>query len=144
MEQQIEAPTQEEMEYIAKQLIYSSSLIEEITNSDTTGTITDLELIQKVIDSNFIQPDATNELCILGLALGLVFINENAGYDWWMVEDEYGRDPAIRYKETSITAFPETMILRRIEDGEEIDVKEIYFGLIEMLNEIREKHYKNA
>lgn len=46
-----------------------------------------------------------------------------------MVEDEYGRDPAIRYKRSSLLAFPRTMLSKRVEDGESVNVVELYDGL---------------
>lgn len=42
-----------------------------------------------------------------------------------MVEDEFGRDPAIRVPDTSIIIYPLTMISKRVERGEEVDA----FGL---------------
>jgi hypothetical protein len=36
------------------------------------------------------------KLQALGIAFGKVFVENNEFYDWWMVEDEFGRDPAIR------------------------------------------------
>jgi hypothetical protein len=43
-----------------------------------------------------------------------------------MVEDEYGRDPAVRLPNTTIILFPMTMISKRIERGEKMDVFELY------------------
>jgi hypothetical protein len=65
-------------------------------------------------------------------------------YDWWMVEDEYGRDPAIRYKETTLLVFPQTMISKRVEDGVPVDVQDMYNGLCERLEEIRVENYPDA
>ncbi len=39
-----------------------------------------------------------------------------------MAEDEHGRDPCLRYLETSLRVNPLTMISKRIERGEEVDV----------------------
>ena len=44
------------------------------------------------------------------------------GLAWIAVEDEYGRDPALRDGETSIILFPMTTISKRIERGEIVDV----------------------
>jgi hypothetical protein len=140
MEQKIEAPNDEDVDRIARQLIYAQSIIEELSGSVTTGGTDDPKLIQKVIDSGSLQPDATSALQAIGMAFGKIFVNENEGYDWWMVEDEYGRDPSIRYKETTLLVFPQTMISKRIEDGEEVDVHDLYYGLIEQLTEIREQN----
>ena len=56
-----------------------------------------------------------------------------------MVEDEYGRDPAIRYKESSLLVFPMTMISKRVEDGEELNVLELFDGLAKQLAELIEE-----
>ena len=45
-----------------------------------------------------------------------------------MVEDEYGRDPAVRRPNTTIILYPMTMISKRIERGEKVDVFELYNG----------------
>ncbi|MFC4312374.1 DUF3806 domain-containing protein [Steroidobacter flavus] len=51
---------------------------------------------------------------------------------------EYGRDPAIRYKRTSLLAFPRTMLSKRVEDGELPDVVELFDGLTRRLEELVE------
>ncbi len=47
---------------------------------------------------------------------------------WVAVEDEYGRDPALRWLDTSVLVFPRTVISKRVEDGEEIDVYDMFKG----------------
>jgi hypothetical protein len=61
-----------------------------------------------------------------------------------MVEDEYGRDPALRYKDTTLLVFPQTMISKRIEDGEGVDVRELFDGLRERVEEIRAENHPGA
>ena len=100
------------------------------------GTRQDLALIQRVLAQGLVDPEATYTLQALGLAFGRAFLNEFPDYDWWMVEDEYGRDPAIRYKETSLLVFPMTMISKRVEDGEAFDVSELFDGLAKQLAEL--------
>jgi Domain of unknown function (DUF3806) len=53
-----------------------------------------------------------------------------------IVEDEHGRDPAIRYAETSVILFPLTMISKRIESGERVDVFDLYNGMAERAGEL--------
>lgn len=48
------------------------------------------------------------------------------GMDWWIVEDEYGRDPCLRYLETALHLNPLTMISKRIERGESVDIQRIF------------------
>jgi hypothetical protein len=75
------------------------------------------------------------------MAFGKVFVNENPGYDWWMVQDEYGRDPAIRHQRTTLLAFPRSMLSKRVEDGESIDVSELYDQLRGRLVELVDDGY---
>jgi hypothetical protein len=43
-----------------------------------------------------------------------------------MVSDEHGRDAAIRFKNTSVILYPLTMISKRIERGDAVDVFDLY------------------
>jgi hypothetical protein len=144
MEQKIEGPTDEDIDYIARMLIYAAEITEEIAGIALAENLDDLDTLQRVIDSKLIDRESTQALQALGLAFGKVFVNETPGYDWWMVEDEFGRDPAIRYKETTLMAFPQTMISKRVEDDEKINLKEMYFGLQHQLERIRVENYPDA
>jgi hypothetical protein len=144
MEQKIVAPTRADLRAIAMQLMHASELVSEATGLALAGTVADLAALQKVIDSKIVEPEATYSLQALGLAFGKVFIGTQANYDWWMVEDEYGRDPAIRYKQTTLLLFPKTMISKRVEDGEQVDVVEIFEGLKETVREVLAEHYPDA
>ena len=132
----IEPPTEKDIENIAMGVVHAGQVIEQALDEDLDGTHQDLDLIQRVLDQGLVEPEATYTLQALGLAFGRVFLNEFPDYDWWMVEDEHGRDPAIRYKETSLLVFPMTMISKRIEDGEPFDVAELFDGLAKQLAEL--------
>ena len=47
---------------------------------------------------------------------------------WAAVEDELGRDPALQYAQTTTVVFPLTAISKRIEDGIEVDVYDLFGG----------------
>jgi hypothetical protein len=49
-------------------------------------------------------------------------------------EDEYGRDPALRLQGTPFIVFPLTMISKRVERGEDVDVRELFDGAVEDLS----------
>jgi hypothetical protein len=49
------------------------------------------------------------------------------------VTTAFGKDPAIRFPGTTVIAFPLTMISKRIEDGESIDVSELFSRVSERL-----------
>jgi hypothetical protein len=53
-----------------------------------------------------------------------------------MVEDEYGRDPAIRYRDSSLLAYPRTMLSKRVEDGEPVNVVELFDQLTDRLSQL--------
>jgi hypothetical protein len=144
MPQTIEAPNESDIDRIARQLIHANQVVEQATRKSLSGVVADLALIQSALDAKVIEPEATYSLQALGIAFGKVFVGNNEFYDWWMVEDEYGRDPAIRFKETTLLVFPQTMISKRIEDGQHVAVREMYEGLREQLEEIRHESYPDA
>jgi hypothetical protein len=141
MPQRIEAPTPEDVNRITHQLVHAEGVIVQATGASPSGGKSDLALLQQALDSKLLEPEATYSLQALGIAFGKVFIENNEHYDWWMVEDEYGRDPAIRYKETTLLVFPQTMISKRVEAGEAVDVRVMYDRLCKQLEEIRAENY---
>ncbi|MCB9983399.1 MAG: DUF3806 domain-containing protein [Rhodospirillales bacterium] len=123
-------------------LILAENLAKDVINERLDHSLNDLERLQRILDSGSIQPEATVPLQALGLVFGKMFVENNEDYDWWIVEDEYGRDPCIRYKETTLMIFPQTVISKRIEEGEDCDISDMYHGLLESLEEIRFEHYE--
>jgi hypothetical protein len=61
--------------------------------------------------------------------------------EWVMVEDEHGRDPAVRLPKTSIILFPLTMISKRIERGEKVDVFDLFNGVATKVQEMQRQGY---
>ena len=144
MDQKIEAPNDADIDRIARMLINAKLLAQEIISEELDATLQDLDRLQRIVDTGSIQPEATFQLQSLGLAFGKIFVENNPGYDWWMVEDEYGRDPCVRYKETTLLSFPQTMLSKRIEDGEALDVADLYAGVVDMLEKIRIRDFGDA
>lgn len=144
MEQVIRAPDEEWTTYIAKMWLLGCQIAKDVLNEEMDGSIADLERIQRIIDSRQIPATQTQELQSLGIVFGKVFVNATHGYDWWVVEDSYGKDVSIRYKQTSLLVFPQTMISKRVEEGEEINVPQLFSGLQQDLERIRREHYENA
>ncbi|MCC9073257.1 DUF3806 domain-containing protein [Flavobacterium sp. F-65] len=100
---------------------------------DTDKTIS---LIQKIIDENVFQVDNTYELQSLGIALGDYIQYKNNDFHWAVIRDEYGRDICLQYKTLALTVFPMTMISKRIEDGENVNVSELFSDLLNKINEL--------
>lgn len=140
----IEAPTQDDVENIALSLAHAEQTVTELLNARLDGSKQDLVLLQRAIDSGAVEPESEYTLRSFGLALGRVFVNAEPDYDWWMVNDDYGRDPAIRYLQSSLTIHPEDLILKRVEQGEAVDVVALYDDLLAMLQEIIEEGVEGA
>ena len=95
-----------------------------------------LDVLRAILEGSVFKPDQTYELQCMGIVLGDVFVRE-LGMIWIMVEDSGGRDPAIMLEGTSIILFPLTMISKRIENGESVDVFDLFNGLAAKIDELR-------
>jgi hypothetical protein len=91
-----------------------------------------LRLLDGILKNKWIQPTETLKLQCLGVTLGDA-LAQKVGLEWVAVEDEYGRDPALRLPGTSFILFPLTMISKRIEKGEQVDVFELFRGICEFV-----------
>lgn len=139
--QKIEPPSEADIDAIARSWLHADSVCREVVGKSLDGSRGDLALLQHVVASGSIDRSATYTLQSLGIAFGKVFVNENRGYDWWMVEDEYGRDPAIRYGLSSLLAYPRTIISKRMEEGEDVNVTDLYEGLRSRLSELADQGF---
>ena len=77
------------------------------------------------------------ELQCLGIVLGDAFV-QDMGMQWVVVTDEFGTDPALRDPNSrSILIFPLTMISKRIERGEQVDIFDLYNGVANEIEQMR-------
>lgn len=81
------------------------------------GSDEDLTVLQKLIDDNYFTKENTLQLQAMGIVLGDV-MQTKTGLKWAIIEDEFGRDVCLRFKDSEIVAYPRTMISKRIERGE--------------------------
>jgi hypothetical protein len=95
-----------------------------------------LGIIHGILESDLFKPNQTYELQCLGSVLGDAFV-QKLNMEWIMVEDEYGRDPAVRLPGTDITLFPLTMISKRAERGEKVHVFDLFNNLPAGVDELR-------
>jgi len=96
-----------------------------------TRTKRDLPVLQKLIDEKVFNKSQTFELQSLGVAFGDVLASE-LPLRWVMVTDEFGTDPTLRYKETTLQVNALTMISKRV-------VKDRPVRLSELLQATREQ-----
>jgi len=97
-----------------------------------------LSLIDTILASNWIGPHETLKLQCLGITFGDA-LEQRLGLEWQMVEDEYGRDPALVQVGTSIVVFPQTSISKRIEAGEVVDVYELFESACHTIQRVRDE-----
>jgi hypothetical protein len=86
-----------------------------------TRTKRDLPILQDLIDDGVFTKSQTYELQSLGVAFGDVLANE-LPLRWVMVTDEFGTDPTLRFKQTTLQVNAPTMISKRVERDEPVDL----------------------
>jgi hypothetical protein len=87
-----------------------------------TGTKSDLPVLQRFIDEKVFKKSQTYELQCLGVTFGDVLTSE-LPLRRVMVTDEYGTDPTLRFKKTTVQINAMTMISKRVERDEAVSVQ---------------------
>jgi hypothetical protein len=82
-----------------------------------SGTAADLPILQRVLEGGAYTKDPDTELIALGTCFGDIIAQE-LGMHWVRFTDEEGVDLALRLRESSVTVFPRSIILKRLERGE--------------------------
>lgn len=95
-----------------------------------------LRLLHAILSNAWIEPTETLKLQCLGITFGDA-LAQKLGMTWVMVEDEYGRDPALRFENSSVLAFPLTSLSKRVERGESVNVHELFSAACATLLEAR-------
>lgn len=97
-----------------------------------TRTKRDLPVLQNLIDDKVFNKSQTYELQSLGVAFGDVLASE-LPLRWVMVTDEFGTDPTLRFKATTIQINALTMISKRVERDEPVSVQRLLDNTREQL-----------
>jgi len=95
-----------------------------------------LGLLRALLSQCVFKKEQTFELQCMGVVFGDVFVQE-LGMEWIVVIDEYGRDPALRLPNTDIIIYPRTMISKRVERGEEVDVFDMFNGVTAKIDDLK-------
>ena len=99
-----------------------------------TRTKKDLPILQRLLDDKAFKKSQTYELQSLGVAFGDVLASEFP-LRWVMITDEFGTDPTLRFKNTSTNVNALTMISKRVERDEPVDVFRLLRQTREVLSE---------
>jgi len=135
MEQRVETPQPDDLARIEEQREWVRGHFNDDARHKYDLVNEKLRLLQVILDAKWIDAEETYKLQCLGITFGDALAQKHS-LEWVMVEDEYGRDPAIRYPGTTVILFPLTMISKRIERGETVNVIELFNGIEEMLEEM--------
>lgn len=92
-------------------------------------TSADIVYLQRLLDDRVFSGDQTYELQSLGVCFGDV-LAAKGDLRWVIVNDEYGEDPTLRWAETSVQINVLTVLSKRVEDGDEIDVAYLAAALL--------------
>jgi len=80
-----------------------------------------LGLLRALLEAKVFDASKDVRAQCMGIVLGDVFVQQ-LGWLWRMVKDAFGRDPCVKIPGSSIVLFPMTMISKRIERGETVDI----------------------
>jgi hypothetical protein len=102
--------------------IVATAIKQRYGTSVLTKTVDDLPVLQRLIDDKVFAKTETYQLQGLGVAFGDVLASQLPPR-WVMVTDEYGTDPTLRFKSTTVQINALTMLSKRIEKGETVDLR---------------------
>lgn len=126
-------PTDEDFTRLASQWQSVVQLVKEDYGVPFDQSEPSLGLLQRILDDDLVGDNEYGLQC-LGVAFGRIMAYNIPGLDWWIVEDEYGRDPCLRYKETTYQLNPITMISGRVLRGETVTVTDLYEAMKALVN----------
>ena len=87
-----------------------------------------LEVIQIVIDRKMISKDEQDKLHAIGVAFG-DYMALQYNLEWVVVKDAYGVSPVLKPPTNDVAISAMTMIAKRVEDGETVNVTALYNGI---------------
>ena len=106
--------------------------------AELSRTKKDLPILQRLIDDKVFNKSQTYELQSLGIVFGDVLATE-LSLRWVMITDQYGTDPTLRFKNTSINVNALTMISKRVQRDVQIDVSSLLQQNREALSDAEKK-----
>jgi hypothetical protein len=125
-----EARLREQRAVVEKYLANDDSREKYTTPAGKLGTI------RAILAAKVFAPTQTYELQSLGVVLGDALVLRE-GMEWVIVADSLGRDPALRAPGTSIIVYPLTMISKRVEKGETVDVFALFDAVSDDIERLR-------
>jgi hypothetical protein len=96
-----------------------------------------LGLLRALLERGVFQSTQTYELQCMGIILGDALV-QHCGVEWRAVEDDQGRVPCVQVPGSTVVLFPLTMISKRIERGEQVDVFDLFNASAAKIGELKD------
>lgn len=91
-----------------------------------------LGTVRALLDAGRVPADNSDGMLLaIGVILGDTFA-EDLGLSWLRVEDRFGIDLAVGTDDGRVLLYPLTMIDKRLQDGETVDVFDLYDGVADL------------
>jgi hypothetical protein len=132
-------PSDDDVKRLAEQCVVASQLALQVSGRELDRSLADLDSIQRIVDAAVLAATQTYELQCLGIAFGCVLAASIPDLDWSIIDDEYGRDPTLRLGQSSIQINCLTMISKRVEAGDTVDLHALFEGVVEHVASLRPK-----
>lgn len=114
-------PKYEDLYYLTEEVAKVLDLsTEELGGLYESGEV--VHILQDILTRRDYEADDRVYYQALGMLFGSCIAYQYEDFHWVVVSDEYGREMALQYRDYAVQCFPISMITKRIEDGEDIDV----------------------
>ena len=136
---EISEPTKLDLAYMERQM----DLLEELGRNNFGRGLSgdkdrDLALMQRLLDQSLVRASQTAELQAMGMVMGN-HLAEEFDLHWVIYEDHLGRSRALRYRDSDAYVFPMTLVSRRVEGGNRVELQKLYDKAAQNVVELRPK-----
>lgn len=131
----LEEPGVTDRTFIDRQVDSIDQMARTRIGSQVRGNLSDLDMLQSIIDQDLISSSDTQSLQALGAVMGRVLAADIPSLQWKIYIDPVGRSRALCIVDTQHCLFPMTMLSRRMSTGLKPDVHKVYEGAIDLIEE---------
>lgn len=109
------------------------------------GEAADRFVIQELLDQDMLDWDDPSEIKPIELAVGRLLIlmesrtKNPMPLEWCVVEDEWGRDFAIKHRDYEAIVSPIDLLAKRLEDGDTINLVQLLADVVSRVEELIEQ-----
>ena len=101
-----------------------SAQIKKWLKKDFTASVQDIVHMQELINSGKLNMHKDEPWQAMGMALGVMLVNEMDGMDWVTVVDEVREYPALRFRNSDLVICPLDIFTNQVRKGEKCDIRE--------------------